>query len=197
MNKRLFLNYSPDTLIRIRELVKHTLALHVHINHHEILQDDLTLEYELDVSMREWSFDRKGRSPTEHSPWAVKTANLILDSALRDHHIVTIKGIENKIEQLKISADRPLPNRDMPKLHSSSSFDHLDVLLQLGMQAQSQVRWLTLPRSSCEGLLLRPKGTELTYIPLSVGPYREVPFKEKQAYKIQEIFDYIADLRLL
>lgn len=198
INKRFFLKYSDLNSKSLDKNVRQAIALYIYANYKEDVLIDAEIDYEIELSMREWNIRRLKEKERQASKWAIKEkrTNLILDSALRDQHIVKLKSKHLGVERIKVSFDRLIEKSEGLSLYSISEFKEFELLCEYSKEARSQVRWLTIPNSECEGILFSPKGGSISFIPLLDSNRSSRKFKLKKMYSINDIFEYASDLRL-
>lgn len=213
MNRKNFLNYSQSTEATLDEWIRRAIAVHVYLNVGESeqgLRDTDEIEYEVELSMRQWGIRNRGDDYRAVSRWAVADGDLIIDSLMRDQHVVTLRplragsgylntGPAATIEGcLKTSFAALSPRHGEPELFSLSTFDKLHVLSEIGMSsAISQVRWLEIPGVACEGVFFTSTKGNQVFVPLQVDPRITNDFSSESEYRREYVFEFVRDRRLL
>lgn len=196
MIRNCFLNYTDSNLLSIDLAVRRVLALHTYIKNGAEITDDLEISYGIKLSLRQWAIEKNGIGRRSKSKWSLVSDNLILDSVMRDQHIVLLQSRDVESEQLRICVDSPKPNCESPRFHSAGLFRELDSLLKLSAKAQTQVRWLRIPGTNCEGVIFSENNGGLQFFPISMDIHLSSEFVFGKAYKPAYLFDFVKDSNL-
>jgi len=134
------------------------------------------------------------------SKWAIPSPSggLIIDSIMRDHYVVSMQFNSRDKDNIKVSLTPPSSNEEESALYSLSSFSKTDTLLQIEKdQAISQIRWLKVPGTMCEGIFFSSKQAAKSFIPIMMNARMPGPFSVGQIYSSKFLFEFIQDNQLL
>lgn len=194
IKKDKFLSYSPENTFKLYTWVESAIASYISLAYLDGNEsDNFAVEYDIECSMRQWAISRYESDYKSKSRWAVQKNNLIIDSALKDQHILTMRSNDNLIHtNLKIALPPSNTRSEKITLHSISAFDGYEILEDLSnTKATTQIRWLEIPGTKCGGAFFSTRDNSKIFIPIKSS--QDDAFKKGDVYSEKSIFDFVSD----
>lgn len=195
-----FLKYSEINTKNLDKWVRNAIAVYVSANYAwRQIDDNLEIDYCVKCSMRQWGIKRNSSDYKPLSKWAVFGHNLVIDSVLRDQHIIELRSqsmIES--EDIKVALPSMSKNANESQLHSISNFEKMEVVSEISKsKAITQIRWLEIPGLMCSGVFFSTAQKSQIFVPINVNDQANELFSIEHEYRRDYIFEVINDNSLL
>lgn len=195
-----FLQYSETNTNKIDNWIREAIAIYVSANYKlQNIDDGLILDYQVKCSMRQWGFVQNSGHYKPLSKWAIRSHDLVIDSVMRDQHIVELNcQVAIASESIKIALPAVTQKNRENQLHSISNFKQIDFISEISKRkAIAQIRWIEIPGLVCGGIFFSTRQKHNTFVPIYADYQANELFTIEDEYQQDYIFEVIKENSLI